>query len=110
MKKKVKYVYFSNKLRCRVVYDHTFRHYKLSIQRVFWGIFWIYVDSWWMTVKDGFWGESDFLPVLRMTYLSGNSAEAYKKGTLNIDSRAMEFMKEYIDDINNRNEAMSRLL
>ncbi len=50
-----------------------------------------------MTVKDGFWGESNLRPILRMRYSNGNLSEAYLTGTLNVKHRVNDFFQEYFD-------------
>lgn len=53
-----------------------------------------------MTVKEGFWGESDRNPVLKTSYQYGNNAEAWKTGTLDIKCRVKEFFQEYFQEKN----------
>lgn len=53
-----------------------------------------------MTVKEGFWGESDSHPVLRNSYQYGNKAEAWKTGSFNLEGRVKEFFQEYFQEKN----------
>ncbi len=92
-----KYIYNSKKLRCRIRYVKYLKHFELQIQERRFFVFWVNVYNW-MTVKEGFWGESDRHPVLRTSYQFGNNAEAWKTGTLSIENRIKEFFKEYFLD------------
>lgn len=89
-----KYIYHSDDIRCRIRYIKYLGHYELQIQERRFFIFWVNVYKW-MTVKEGFWGESDRHPVLRTSYQFGNKAEAWKTGTLIIKNRVKDFFEEY---------------
>lgn len=62
-----------------------------------------------MTIKEGFWGESDQLTVLRNSYLSGNSAESWKTGTLVIENRIRDFFEEYFQAKNREAQNYERI-
>jgi hypothetical protein len=89
-----KFIYHSETLRCRVRYIKYLGHFELQIQERRFFVFWANVHKW-MTVQEGFWGESDRHPVLRTSYQFGNNAEAWKTGTLVIENRIKYFFKEY---------------
>ena len=92
-----KYIYHSDDIRCRIKYIKYLGHYELQIQERRFFIFWINVYRW-MTVKEGFWGESDRHPVLRTSYQFGNNAEAWKTGTLVLENRVKDFFEEYLQE------------
>jgi len=94
-----RFIYHSHKVRCVVKYIKDFDHFRLQIQERRFFIFWVNVHQW-MTVKEGFWGECDRCPVLRMSYLSGNMSEAWRAGTLNLESRTKDFFMEYFQQKN----------
>lgn len=94
-----KYIYNSKMLRCRIRYVKYLRHFELQIQERRFFIFWVNVFRW-MTVKEGFWGESDDHPVLQTSYQYGNKAEAWKTGTLDIECRVKAFFQEYFQEKN----------
>lgn len=92
-----KYIYYSDDLRCRIRYIKYLGHYELQIQERRFFIFWINVYRW-MTVKEGFWGESERHPILRNSYQFGNNAEAWKTGTLVLENRVKDFFEEYLQE------------
>ena len=92
-----RYIYHSDDIRCRIRYIKYLGHYELQIQYRRCFFFWVNVHKW-MTVKEGFWGESDRHPVLRTSYQLGNNAEAWKTGTLVIEDRIKDFFKEYFQE------------
>lgn len=103
-----KYIYHSDDIRCRTRYIKNLGHYELQIQERRLFFFWANVYKW-MTVKEGFWGESDRHPVLRTSCQFGNNAEAWKTGTLDIKSRINEFFKEYFLEKNKAAENLERI-
>jgi len=88
------FIYHSKNIRCRVKYIEYMGHFELQIQERRFLVLWISVHKW-MTVKEGFWGESDQHPILRISCQFGNNAEAFKTGTLDIKSRVKSFFDEY---------------
>jgi len=88
------FIYHSKNIRCRVRYIKYLGHFELQIQERRFFVFWANVHKW-MTVKEGFWGESDRHPVLQTSYQFGNNAEAWRTGTLDIKDRVKYFFKEY---------------
>jgi len=103
-----KHIYYSDDIRCRIKYIKYLGHYELQIQERRLFFFWVNVYKW-MTVKEGFWGESDRLPVLRTTYQFGNKAEAWKTGTLVIEDRIKDFFKEYFQEKNREKANYERI-
>ncbi len=103
-----KYIYHSDDIRCRIRYIKCFGLYELQIQERRFFFFWVNAHKW-MTVKEGFWGESDRHPVLRDSYQFGNNAEAYKTGTLDIKIRIKEFFKEYFLEKNREKANYERI-
>lgn len=97
-----KYIYNSKNVRCRIRYVKYLKHFELQIQERRFYVFWVNVFRW-MTVREGFFGESDDHPILKTSYQCGNNAEALKTGTLNIEIRVKEFFREYFQE--QKNEA-----
>lgn len=89
-----KFIYHSHKVRCAVKYISDFNHIVLQIQERRFFVFWVNVHRW-MTVQEGFWGECDRRPMLRMSYSSGNITEVWRTGTLDLEGRIKEFFAEY---------------
>jgi hypothetical protein len=53
-----------------------------------------------MTVKEGFWGESERRSILVNYYDTGQKSEAYMTGTMNLDARVEGFFDEYFEQEN----------
>lgn len=103
-----KYIYYSKKVRCRIRYVKYMRHFELQIQER--RLLWFWVNVWkWMSIKEGFWGESDRHPILRSSYESGNSCEAWKTGTLDIRDRIKKFFEEYYLEKNREVSSIKRI-
>ncbi len=103
-----KFIYHSNTIRCRVKYIKDFDHIMLQIQERRFFVFWLNVHQW-MTVQEGFWGECDRRPILRMSYSSGNRTEVWRTGTLNLENRIKEFFQEYFQEKNNEAANIERI-
>jgi len=100
-------IYYNSDLRCKIKYVSYLNHYHLQLQKKFL-FFWIDVYKW-MTVSEGFWGESDRHPILRDTYMYGNECEVYKTGSLDLKKRAIEFCEEYLEKEAEKNSRKNML-
>lgn len=103
-----KFIYHSVSIRCKIRYIKYLGHFELQIQERFFLLFWINVYKW-MTIREGFWGESDQHPILRCTYENGNNSEAWMTGTLDIENRVRDFFKEYFFEKNREESNIERV-
>ena len=90
-----KYIELTEKLRARVKYDKTFKHYEIRLQKLYLFL-WISTDCF-VDVKEGFWGEDACgINPLTLDYIEGGSSESYKTGTMDIKARAKKLCEDYI--------------
>lgn len=103
-----KMIYYSKDIRCKVSYIKYLGLYRLQIQERRFFIFWVDVYRW-MTVKEGFWGESERHPILTGSYHLGNSYEVWMTGTLDIKKRVFEFLNEYLSEKGKQMKSIERV-
>jgi hypothetical protein len=89
-----KFIYHDKILRCRLKATGYKNQIELQIQKRYF-IIWINVYKW-MHVQDGFWGECERFPVIKLDSSYGHNSEAYMSGTLDLEKRTKEFFKEYL--------------
>lgn len=90
-------IYKNENLRCRVesIPNNKIR---LQLQERYLCIFWKNCFQF-IEVSEGFWGESERLPMLKLSYTGGGKSEVYKTGTLNLKNRIEQLFQEYFDRI-----------
>ena len=96
------FTYKDNNTRCRVKSAEYGSGIELQIQERYLFIFWknAYKS---LDVSEGFWGESERIPILKLGYMGGGEREVYMTGTLNLKNRVYQLFDEYFDCIERRN-------
>ena len=102
-----KFIYYSDRYRCRVKYRKTFDHYELQPQRK-WFIFWLNFGEW-MAVSDGFWSTGSPVNPIVGRFAFGNKHESWRTNTLDISKRCMDLVHEYIKAEEEKSAKMDRI-
>lgn len=102
------FIYKDKNIRCRVNKIFNSNKIKLQIQKRYLFIFWENAYKY-IEISEGFWGESERNPILKLEYFGEGESEIYMTGTLSLENRVHQLFQEYFAYVKRESDTKNRI-